>query len=235
MKKIDDHSIHLPPVEYHFSPQQLLSFLNELGVYTELGSPHSQDDVEDVLTVAQKYASYKYKTKRSKKKKSVNEHERLVSPGFSEKIVRVPFLYPNNEYHYLRVRIGPSTIPEAGMGAFALDQIPRGSRDHYRGVIANEKNANAYYSWMISPYNKKTGEEIPGKKMAYIDCEDPNDGNWTRYVNCGPTSKKNNIDVEQHFDKIFYMTLRDILPGEELFVDYGEEYRTENLKMKGKY
>jgi hypothetical protein len=235
MKRIDDYKIYLPSVEYHFSPRDLLNFLNELGVYTDLGEPHTQDDVEDVLTVAHKYSSYKYPNTQ-KKAKAPKDAKRLTKSEFREKIVRAPFLYPSGEYHYLRIRIAPSSIAKAGMGAYALDLIPKGAKDFYVGVVANEKNVNSYYSWTINAYNKTTGKEKKETNILfYIDCEDPQVGNWTRYVNCGTKSKNNNFDVQQIFDKIIYYANKDILPGEELFIDYGEDYRTDNLKMKGKY
>ena len=43
------------------------------------------------------------------------------------------------------------------------------------------------------------------------------------------------MECEQRFMKIYYIALRDIKAGEELFIDYGEGYREDNLKMKGEY
>lgn len=155
---------------------------------------------------------------------------------YDEEIVRALFWLPNrNRYSYLRLRIAKSTIKKAGKGVYAIDPIPKGAEGIYAGVARIEKDANMYYSWSIRPWDPLTGEPSDADPIYYIDAVDPSVSNWTRYVNCGPTSASNNIDSAQRFGTMFYIAIRDIDPDEELFVDYGAEYRTTNLKMKGRY
>lgn len=166
---------------------------------------------------------------------ATNEITRLTEPRFDERHVRALFWLPGrNEYSYLRVRIAKSTVPKAGMGVYAIDPIPSGARALYKGVARREKDANMYYAWMIRPYDHNTG--VPDwdsdQVLYYVDATDPETSNWTRYVNCGPTQKSNNFDCDQLFDKMFYVATRDILPDEEIFIDYGEGYRDTNLRLR---
>ena len=47
--------------------------------------------------------------------------------------------------------------------------------------------------------------------------------------------KMNNMDSEQLYDKFFYVATKNIKEGDELFIDYGPEYRKYNLLLKGRY
>jgi hypothetical protein len=135
----------------------------------------------------------------------------------------------------LQIAIRPSAIKAAGDGAYAHSFIPKGAYGVYRGQIKDADNANMPYSWQIMSYNKKTGESDDKEILHYVDASSLKHSNWTRFVNCGMTSKDNNMEAEQRFDKFYYIALRDIYPGEELFIDYGLPYRKYNLKLKGKY
>ena len=148
-----------------------------------------------------------------------------------EKIVRGKFTLPSGRTTFYKMKIAPSTINGAGMGVFSVDFIPKGAKGVYRGVIRNAKNADFLYSWCVREFDPVTGE---GEKIThYIDASNPNPkvSNWTRYVNCGLTSNDNNFVCEQQYKKILYISERDIQIGEELFIDYGEEYRTNNLNI----
>ena len=91
-----------------------------------------------------------------------------------------------------------------------------------------------YYSWEIKVYNKITGKpNYEGKTLTYKDASDISQSNWTRFVNCNLDDDKNNLTMTQKFDKIYYRTLRKIKKGEELFVNYGEEYILYNIKKNG--
>ena len=135
-----------------------------------------------------------------------------------------------------KLKIAPSTIPNAGMGVFALDKIPSGARGKYKGKVKALDKGDPYYSWIIYDYDKNTGQPLPENKELFLrDAHNISQSNWTRFVNCGLKQKFNNMDIEQSFDHIYYFAKRDILPGEEIFVDYGPEYRKVNLGMKGRY
>lgn len=87
-----------------------------------------------------------------------------------------------------------------------------------------------------------TGKKIPthvadALKTRYLfelDSEWTIDGeeesNIARYINhaCTP-----NAEAEIHDDRILISATRDILPGEEITIDYGEEYFDEFIRPAG--
>lgn len=158
---------------------------------------------------------------------------------FKKKILSGLFDIPTEKssvLEYRRILIKPSSIKAAGMGAYALDAIPKGARGFYHGEPKHLNDCNVYYSWSIYSYDPETGDEDNEKRVLFtIDASDYRKSNWTRYVNCGLRQKNNNFEAEQEFDTMTYVALRDIKPGEELFIDYGEAYRTNNLKLRGTY
>ena len=124
-----------------------------------------------------------------------------------------PFL-KSHEY-----TIKTSSLPNSGFGAFTNVYLPKGTvLDHYRGKKLNPKQyfnlENKAYIWRVS--SKNNGE-------FFVDGQDPSKSNWLRYLN-DSRDDRNNIKPYQHREKIFYKTMNDIYPGEELFVSYGGSY-----------
>lgn len=157
-------------------------------------------------------------------------------PTFRKKTVDGLFWVPSeNSYRNIKISIQKSTITGAGMGAYALEDIPKGARASYFGLAKSDTCANMYYAWTIRPFDPVTGIPKDSGALFFIDASNPKFSNWTRYVNTGLREKNNNFDVDQLFDKIYYIANRDISAGEELFIDYGDDYRRVNLGMKGKY
>jgi hypothetical protein len=153
-----------------------------------------------------------------------------------EEIISAKFYIPSEKkYKTLRLRIAPSTIKDAGMGVYAIDEIPKGAKGVYRGVKKSLIKGNVYYSWIIYEYDTITGEAITNKELFLLDASNKNNSNWTRYVNCGLRKRYNNMDSIQSFEKIYYFATKKIKPGQELFIDYGRGYRISNLGMKGRY
>ena len=153
-----------------------------------------------------------------------------------EEIIATKFYIPSEKkYRILHLRIAPSSIKEAGMGVYAVDEIPKGAKGIYKGVKKSMTRGNVYYSWIIYEWDTKTGNAISNKEMFLLDASNKKTSNWTRYVNCGMKKRDNNMDSIQEFDKIYYYTTKNIKPGQELFIDYGRGYRTSNLGMKGRY
>jgi hypothetical protein len=172
-------------------------------------------------------------------KELVEEHQ--TPPPFTKKIVKALFYIPPNanakgRYLYLKVKLAPSSIKAAGTGAYAEDPIPKGARGVYKGIPRSEEEVNSYYSWTVKSHDPLTGKpDNEDQTIYYVDATELSTSNWTRYVNCGTTRKSNNFTTVQRYDKFFYVATRDIAAGEELFIDYGPDYRKDNLGMRGPY
>ncbi|XP_021513083.2 histone-lysine N-methyltransferase PRDM9 [Meriones unguiculatus] len=119
------------------------------------------------------------------------------------------------------LRIGPSGIPEAGLGVWneASDLPVDLHFGPYEGQITeDEEAANSGYSWMITK----------GRNCyEYVDGKDESQANWMRYVNCARNDDEQNLVAFQYHRQIFYRTCRVIRPGCELLVWYGDEYGQE--------
>ena len=173
--------------------------------------------------------------KGKEKVKSVQKESKLSS-NESEDIRRARFYVPSyGQVKVYQIKIGPSSVPEAGKGAFAVDFIPKGAEIEYKGIKKTEEAANPLISWTVYQYNKQGKPTDSNKTLFLLDASDPEKSNFTRYVNCGPNRKANNFISEQRFEKILYIATKDIQPGEELFIDYGPGYRKSNLHFKGRY
>jgi SET domain-containing protein len=149
------------------------------------------------------------------------------------KIVRL-YLPLHSVYRNFKVRIAQSNINGAGKGVFAVDKIPAGSIGIYKGKkYKSENRINELYTWQIYKFDKLTGEvSKDGSTLYYLDAHDERYANWTRYVNCGMKKTDNNMIAEQSFHNVNYVALRDINSGEELYIDYGQDYRKYHLNME---
>ncbi|XP_053520227.1 histone-lysine N-methyltransferase PRDM9-like isoform X3 [Artibeus jamaicensis] len=119
------------------------------------------------------------------------------------------------------LRIGPSGIPEAGLGVWneAAD-LPVGLHfGPYEGHITeDEEAAKSRYSWLIAK----------GRNCyEYVDGKDRSWANWMRFVNCARDDEEQNLVAFQYHGQIFYRTCRVVRPGCELLVWCGNEYGQE--------
>ena len=61
---------------------------------------------------------------------------------------------------------------------------------------------------------------------VFLDAEDPERSNWTRY--CNHSSKRANLEIARggadSAERVDFVALRDIRSGEELLFDYGPQY-----------
>ncbi|KAM5307319.1 histone-lysine N-methyltransferase PRDM9-like isoform 2-T3 [Glossophaga mutica] len=119
------------------------------------------------------------------------------------------------------LRIGPSGIPEAGLGVWneAAD-LPVGLHfGPYEGHITeDEEAAKSRYSWLITK----------GRNCyEYVDGKDKSWANWMRFVNCARDDEEQNLVAFQYHRQIFYRTCRVVRPGRELLVWCGDEYGQE--------
>ena len=58
----------------------------------------------------------------------------------------------------------------------------------------------------------------------YIDALNLDVSTWTRWVNCARTPEEENIYALYCLGKVFYITERDIHPGQELLIYYGDDF-----------
>uniref|UniRef100_A0A1X7ULJ8 Uncharacterized protein n=1 Tax=Amphimedon queenslandica TaxID=400682 RepID=A0A1X7ULJ8_AMPQE len=112
-----------------------------------------------------------------------------------------------------------SKIPKAGLGVFATELIPngvkfgpyKGQKVYYEDI---DEDDDTSYMWEI----KKPNESY------YIDGQVESESNWMRYINCARNEEEQNLVAFQYHGEIYYRTFKDICPGTELFVWYGDQY-----------
>ena len=61
----------------------------------------------------------------------------------------------------------------------------------------------------------------------YINGRDVSKANWMRYVNCSRNEEEQNMIAFQYYGSIYYRVYKDVEPGTEFLVWYGEEYASE--------
>ncbi|ESP03842.1 hypothetical protein LOTGIDRAFT_156439, partial [Lottia gigantea] len=116
------------------------------------------------------------------------------------------------------IEIKESSIPNAGLGTFASITIPNRSRfGPYGGDIIKDTETahNSGYCWQI--YQE-------GKHHHFVDAKNPATSNWMRFVNCARTESEQNVTAYQYCGEIYYRTFKEIPPGSEILVWYGNEY-----------
>ncbi len=241
--------LETPECNYNIPAATLAKILREHG-FGEEENDGGYKAFSRLFTALREHEDYsvlnpppeKPRRKKGMKDEEVTEVDEIhqTEPPFDEKVVNALFWIPKGkkagQYKYLRIRLAPSNIKAAGIGAYAVDPIPKGAKGVYKGIPLDEEHTNMYYSWTVKSFDPETGEpDDADEPTYYIDATKLDKSNWTRYVNCGMKNKINNFDSDQLFDKFFYVSKRDIEPNEELWIDYGDEYREDNLGMKGKY
>merc|ERR1719281_499888 len=141
---------------------------------------------------------------------------------------------PQYESAYGKVEIRPSNIPCAGFGAFAVVSLPEGFKlGEYRGRVLTQKqyenlpdreHRDAY----VFEKAIRTGTKT---KWFYVDAYFKKDSSWCRYVNGAKSAEQKktvNVECYQYAGKLLYRTTKEVLPGEELIIDYGDEYWTDS-------
>ena len=130
---------------------------------------------------------------------------------------------PSLQWFQRNLVVKPSTIPNAGMGLFAKEDIPMGTRlGWYKGKRMSTKQwercENDEYIWLLL--------DDKGKEY-YIDAHKVVKNNKLRFVNGCVTPGQFacvNVEAYQKKGKIWYSTIKKIGKGMELIVNYGDEY-----------
>jgi hypothetical protein len=115
------------------------------------------------------------------------------------------------------LRITDSTLPGAGDGLFTTKPIKKGAVIcEYTGDRVVETDPN---------YENPYALEIKERPPTFIDSSKTNEPGEGRWVNDprGP-GKNASLDYDEKTKRAMVTALRDIEPGEEILVDYGEEY-----------
>lgn len=226
----DEYNLTLSPNAEFAEVSNLKDFIKDVWMFTSVKKKFGSriEAYECVLNFFSPYFSLAYVKKPNPNERDSSDTH-VTKQNFAEKLIPVCFQLRSGRYKYFHVCIRASTIKQAGMGAYAVDDIPKGAISQYQGIVKSISAMNPYYSWEVQAYDVKGKPKVYGKILHYVDATSLEHSNWARYVNCGPSSASNNFDVFQKYDKIFYRATRNIESGEELFIDYGEGYRTDNL------
>ncbi len=122
--------------------------------------------------------------------------------------------------------ISPSRITQAGLGLFAKKSLAKNTRlGHYEGEL---KTSEEFENLRDTSYTFEVTRKVGNRyKLFYIDAKNKKKSNSLRYINGAKTARQKarvNVKAYQYRGEIYYKTLRKILPGEELLLDYGDSY-----------
>ena len=114
--------------------------------------------------------------------------------------------------------IATSTIPNAGNGAFTNIFLPKGTTlAYYKGKRLTKDQYNRLrdqsYVWELSSRHGP----------IYIDGKNPKLSNWLRFLN-DSRDRRLNVEPYQYGGNLYYRTTKNINPGSELFISYGDGY-----------
>jgi hypothetical protein len=108
-----------------------------------------------------------------------------------------------------------------GFGLFAKRRITMGELiGRYTGILGLGYMSNKDYTWSYG----EVEDEIGYKLEIGVDAKD--NGNYVRFVNHKGADANCDVELVPLNGKwdFIYIAKREILPGEELTVDYGDEY-----------
>lgn len=118
------------------------------------------------------------------------------------------------------VFIAESTIPGAGLGAFAAADIREGQvLGDYTGRECTKYDDGDYVLHIMGHNGRKNIERC-------IDAQDPVTSGWPRYLNSikRGDGRSKNCTFFINRDKVSVKAIKKIKAGTELLVNYGNEY-----------
>ena len=104
-------------------------------------------------------------------------------------------------------------------GVFATECIPKGTR--FGKMVGKLVHPDRV---AIGPYTTQIVDIHSGATLHYIDCNNRRDANWMRQVMPAFRNNAWNLLAYQEKNEVYYLTVRNILPGEELCVWYCKEF-----------
>lgn len=141
----------------------------------------------------------------------------------------------DDEIHWLRV--GPSTIPNAGEGVFATEDFPSGKiLCEYAGYLKKGENVTdeeLIYGMYFSDTEMLIGTNIGSKINDIIDFRMLTFHELMQLILEQPLPIHAGMQYNCHFhkfdDQTYIISNRNIKNGEELFVSYGKRYWIDKL------
>ncbi|XP_058835093.1 PR domain zinc finger protein 1 [Topomyia yanbarensis] len=122
----------------------------------------------------------------------------------------------------------PTTTTE---GVWSTGVIPRGTRfGPFEGVRTPSHPSDKQlwrYFWRVQELRHVSYGNIKIFKDSdfyYLDGSDPAQSNWMRYVGSAYSFSVMNLVACQHQEHIYFYTIRDIMPNEELMVWYCRDF-----------
>jgi hypothetical protein len=157
----------------------------------------------------------------------VKDHQYIDSchyPNCTKKSRQYALMCIDHAKQLYKLRIAPSTIPDAGFGLFALDEFGQDDFiDVYNGNILTQHGFNS----LTNKDYIVEATDIDNKKI-YIDAISTQSC-ISRYINENTDIEKNNVifknmQMEDGSKVVALFAKRHIAKGEELFVYYGPNY-----------
>ena len=110
-------------------------------------------------------------------------------------------------------------LGEEVQGVFATECIPKGTR--FGKMVGKVVHPNYVTK---GPYTTQVVDIHSRKTLHYIDSNDRRYSNWMRQVMPAFRNTSWNLLAYQEKNEVYYLTIRNILPGEELCVWYCKEF-----------
>jgi len=124
----------------------------------------------------------------------------------------------------LWVDIRTSSIPGAGLGVHTRVPIRVGTYlGYYKGqtrATPLDPNPELADEAAFHAYIFRSRKALFDRGLVYVDAMRCASSNFTRFFNCATSGQENNV----RGGRILFYAARDIDPGEELCIYYGEQY-----------